>query len=86
MKNILKRFARWLLKDELKVLHTALIQQTQSVEIKQEVRVVVPRERFDSIVDKLPRQIVGTTSTQLQCAALVGQQATVDHFRKELTS
>jgi hypothetical protein len=99
MTRLLKKFASWILQKELSTLKGTITSLDIELEKKQllllqavnekpavkiEVRAVVPQERFDLAVSKLPAMLVNGTSTELQVAALVGQQQTVDALRKAL--
>lgn len=89
--NILKAIASKILKKELaakdKVIDTLLDANTQ---LKKEKNIKfgyrIPREEFDRIRKKLQPSVVTTSTTDLQAAALVGQQRVLDVIEEELVS
>ena len=91
IEKILKAIARKILKKELEskdeVIDTLFNANTQ---LKKEKNIKfgyrIPREEFDRIKKKLQPSVVTTTTTDLQAAALVGQQRVLDVIEEELVS
>lgn len=79
---MLKRLARWVLRTELAALKRAIQHTEPRVEVSYSHR--IPRDVWENIKRQLPAHLVSSSSTQLQVAALVGQQQVVTLVEREL--
>lgn len=89
---MLKIIARWLLKKELQLLHSVITEQEKSlaqrVQAEQAPRLTtrLASSEFLRFKAGLPQAVITGTSTDLQAAALVGQQMVLDRLERELVS
>lgn len=94
---MLKAIARWLLKKDLRKLYSTIVEQEKEVtalkmqraeqvltqgQVRQTNRLAAAEyQRFKA---GLPQAVITGTSTELQAAALVGQQMVLNRMEQEL--
>lgn len=83
--KLLKYIAKKILSKELTTLAKAAMSEERVV-VKEEVKVTtrLTLAEWTRIKNLLPRQVVTSQTTQLEAAALVGQQRVVELIEKEL--
>jgi hypothetical protein len=90
-----KTIARWLLKKELSSLYSVITKQEEEITNLKSLPAPVEQVRLTNRLTSseyyrfkasLPAAVITSTSTDLQAAALVGQQAVLDRMERELVS
>lgn len=85
--KLLKRLCRYILREELKHKDEVIDRLYTTVQERKEVAVYrLNPEVFKSLKKSLQESVITSTTTDLQAAALVGQQRVLDVIEKGIVS